>query len=541
MKKIISLTILGILLFSCSEDFLNKDPLDFVSPDNYLTNETRLELLVNSIYNNIDFGGTSTEYKRQYPFIYDVMSDNAWDYSTWEGATDFARGTVTANNSRVQWKWDENYQGIARANTVIEQIADKGDEIESDNKARYLAEAKFLRAYYYNDLINFYGDVPLILTPGDLDDAQPSRNPISEVLAQILQDLEDAAADLPLSYDDSGDQGRATKGAALALKARVLLYQSEWQKAADAAEACMDLNVYSLYPDYLGLFLEENETAVSASEAIFQVYYTPITNPSFFNMPLAGWWPSFQPTLQLVDSYYMKNGLPITDPNSGYDPENPFMDRDPRLYASLYYPGGPFHMAMWGMVEDTSRWEHMGMLGLGGFHCRKWINEDLVDINNTEGTNKLFIRYAEVLLTYAEAKNEVSGPDASVYDAIDQLRNRAGMTTLSSAMPGLSKDEMREVIRNERRIELAFEGLRLSDIRRWRIGEEAFVNTTGYDSQFLKTYSYPGDYNGTTEDWHYVVIEYDQRSFNPSRDYLWPIPISEINSNKNMVQNPGYD
>jgi len=237
----------------------------------------------------------------------------------------------------------------------------------------------------------------------------------------------------------------------------------------------------------------------------------------------------------------MANGLPITDPNSGYDPENPFMDRDPRFAASIYYPGQSMKLAMWGYTADTVRFEHLGIMGLGGFKPRKWINEGLVDINNTEGTNKLFIRYAEVLLTYAEAKNEASGPDASVYAAIDQLRNRVGMTTLSAAMSGLTKDKMREVIRNERRIELAFEGLRFPDIQRWKIGPQVMVNTLGLDATFLKRNAYPGDHKGITADWYYVTKVIDTRSFNPSRDYLWPIPRKEINSNKKMVQNPYYD
>ncbi len=540
MKKILSLSLFGILLYSCSEDFLNRDPLDFASPETYLKTDNQAQILLNGVYNKIDFGNTGDVYQMVYPFILDVMSDNAFNRSPWEGATDFARGQVSADNSRVGWKWEENYQGIARANAFLDAIT-KNTELVSDNIPRYNAEAKFLRAYYYNDLITWFGDVPLILTIGDLENAQPLRTAKADVLSQILKDLDEAIPDLPLKYTESKDNGRVTKGAALALKSRVLLYNSRWQEAAAAAKACMDLGVYSLFPDYNGLFLEKNEAAVSASEAILEVFYTPTINPSFFNMPLMGWWPSYLPTLQLVDSYYMANGLPITDPNSGYDPENPYMDRDPRFAASIYYPGAPIKMAFWGITSDTARFEHLGILGGSGFKPKKWINEGLVDINNTEGTNKLFIRYAEVLLTYAEAQNEASGPDASVYAAIDQLRNRVGMTTLTDAMPGLTKDQMRAIIRNERRIELAFEGLRFPDIQRWRIGEEVMVDALGLDPVYLKTYSYPGDHNGITDDWYYVTRVIDFRSFNPARDYLWPIPRREVNSNKNMVQNPGYN
>ena len=371
-----------------------------------------------------------------------------------------------------------------------------------------------------------------------LDNAQPSRTPKSDVVTQILKDLDEAVTDLPLSYEEGKDKGRMTKGAALAIKARVLLYNERWAEAAQAAKSCIDLDVYSLFPDYRGIFLEANEADVSASEAIVEVHYTALSNPSFFNMPLMGWWPSYLPTYQLISAYYMKNGLPITDPGSGYDPENPFMDRDPRFEASIFYPGCPFKMAMWGRDR---RMDENWLLGGSGFKPRKWINQNLADINNTEGTNKIFLRYAEVILTYAEAKNEASGPDASVYDAIDQLRNRVGMTTLTEAMPGLTKEEMREVIRNERRIELVFEGLRFPDIQRWKIGEEVMVDAYRLRPYITKRFKLSRrlirEQQKTGSNATRVI---DQRSFNPKKDYLWPIPLKEMNSNKNMIQNPGY-
>ena len=140
----------------------------------------------------------------------------------------------------------------------------------------------------------------------------------------------------------------------------------------------------------------------------------------------------------------------------------------------------------------------------------------------------------------AEALNESEGPVKAVYDAIDALRDRAHTTRLSTAMPNLSKDAMRIEIRNERRVELAFEGLRWADIRRWKIGEEVMVDAKGLDNTKLKAGMYPGDGKGETKDWKYVTITVDQRQFNPKRDYLWPIPQYEMDANENMIQNPGY-
>ena len=540
-KIYITLTILisAVILVSCNEDFLETTPKDFASPGAYITGEREAEILVNGVYDQLDFGGSEAPaYQRTYPFYFDVMTDNAFNRSPWEGATDFARGTATAESNRVLWKWSRNYQGIARANSFL--FAIDNVSLESDKIPRYIAETKFLRAWYYHDLVNFFGDVPLILLSGDLENGQPARSPKQEVIEQILKDIDEAIPDLPLTYSNAENNGRVTKGAAMAFKARVLLYDRQWEKSAAAAKQVMDLGLYSLYPDYLGLFLEDNEAAVTDTEALFQVYFTAQTNASFFQQPLMEWWPSFLPTLQLAESYYMSNGLPITDPASGYDPDNPYMNRDPRLAMSIYYPGAPWTVEFWGRIDTV--FDENWIIAGSGFKPKKWTNNGkAVDRNNGEGTNKLLIRYAEVLLTYAEAKNEASGPDGTVYAAIDELRNRVGMSTLTEAMPGIGQDQMREVIRNERRIELVFEGFRINDIRRWRIGEEVMVDALGYDPELLKDKKYPGDGLGTTPDWQYESRIIDFRAFNSERDYLWPIPQVEINSNPNMKQNPGYN
>jgi hypothetical protein len=301
----------------------------------------------------------------------------------------------------------------------------------------------------------------------------------------------------------------------------------------------MDLNIYSLFPDYQGLFLQKNKS-LTEQEVMLQVFYTPNINPSYVYYPF-GVYPDFAPTLQFVNSYYMQNGLPVTDAHSGYDPENPFMNRDPRLKASVFYPGSLYLnyiiKAPDPSISKDSITIPQWLLNESGFRVKKIFDGTLTDITQ-EGINTILLRYAEVLLTYAEAANEVDGPTPAVYDAIDQLRKRAGMTTLSQAMPGLSKDKMREVIRNERRVELAFEGLRWADIRRWKIAEKVMVDALGLDN--TKLVVYPGDGMGTTNMWQYQSIIVDHRTFNPNRDYLWPIPQSEMNSNHNMVQNPGY-
>ncbi|SHE65616.1 Starch-binding associating with outer membrane [Mariniphaga anaerophila] len=529
----------GLLLFSCSDEFLEREPLGFVAPETFLNNEEELNMMVNGIYNQVDFMGVAnTHFKNMNPYYNEALTDLVYGAQPWQGWTEFARGQGNSESNRVEWKWDRNYQGIARANSFLLAIEEK-TELDPDIRKRGIAEAKFLRAWFYLDLISFYGDVPLLLVPGDLENSTPERTPVDQVRTQMLKDLDEAIPDLPKTYPNAEDAGRVTQGAALALKSRILLYGGEWAGAAAAAKEVMDLGVYSLFPDYNGLFLEKNEAQASNTEVIFQVYYTATTSPSAQNMMLMNWWPSFCPTLKAANSYYMANGLPITNPESGYDPENPFINRDPRFAMSIYYPGGPFKYAAMPNLKVFDFY----MLGQTGFKCRKFVDEELEQSNlqRGQGENKIFMRYGEILLNYAEAQNEAVGPDATVYDAIDQLRNRVGMTTLSEAMPGLSKDEMREVIRNERLVELAFEGLRIFDIRRWKIGEEVMDDAIGLDNRFLKQNKYPGDGNGITATWYYVEKISDTRAFVPTRDYLWPIPQKEINANPNMTQNPGYN
>lgn len=523
--------------FSCSKSFLDEKPQDFISPDNYLTNEAQSKILLSGVYARLDFIGSSNESQKMFPLQLETTTDDVYDSQPWHNTTEWARGQGNSNSPWAKWKWDLNFQGISRANVFLDGMMKA--TFASPDKNRYIAEAKFLRAWFYHDLATYYGGVPLILLPGDLSNSFPSRNSKEEIITQVLKDLNEAIPDLPAQYTTDEDRGRITKGAAMGLKARVLLYNEKWAEAAAAAKGVIDLKVYNLFPDYQGLFLEQNE-ADARQEIMLQVHYTPDIMPSFIYYPI-GVYPAFAPTLQFVNSYYMHNGLPITDTRSGFDPANPYMNRDPRLKASIFYPGSRYINYIIGApdpaVSTDSITTPSWVLNESGFRAKKNFDGTLRNVEK-EGHNKYYMRYGEILLTYAEAINESEGPD-NAYEAIDQLRRRAGMTTLSEAMPGLSKDQMRTEIRNERRVELAFEGVRWADIRRWKIAEQVMVDALGYDNTKLK--AYPGDGLGTSPDWQYEPMVIDRRSFNAGRDYLWPIPQSEINANENMVQNPGYN
>jgi hypothetical protein len=526
-----------IMLSSCS-DFIQRTPLDFVSPENYLSDENQAEILLNGVYAKLVYSESPGSVQSLFPIHLSTFTDEAYDAQPWHLTTEWARGQGNAQSSWARYKWNKNYQGISRANVFLYSIERSG--LSSNKITRFIAEAKFLRAWYYHDLVMFYGDVPLILEPGDLSNGTPFRTPKQKVIEQIMLDLsDDVISVLPTTYEGN-DAGRITKGAALGLKSKVLLCEEMWEEAANVSQQIMELGVYELYPDYNGLFLEKNEEAANC-EIMLQKYYSPDINPSYIYYPI-GEWPAFSPTKQMIDSYYMTDGLPITE-SALYDRANPHMRRDPRFYASVFYPGCKYLRFLGKQPDPAVSTEPITipqyLLDVSGFRCKKHFDGTLMDVTK-EGRNTYFMRYAEVLLNYAEAQNEHAGPDASVYAAIDKLRDRAGMITLTQAMPGLSKDKMRDVIRNERKVELAFEGSRWVDIRRWKIGEEAMVDAIGYDINHLPEGGFPGEGQGETAIWQYVEIVIDQRQFNPNRDYLWPIPQREMDANPNMVQNPNY-
>lgn len=480
---------------SCSESFLDTTSTDTYNDANWWKNESQAISSLNGCYTVLrssDIGGTSN-------LSMENVSPNSYNMS---GEIALATGNHTPANT-IEFKdvWDANYRGIGRTNNLLGNI----DKVQMDEalKNRIIAEAKFLRAFFYSNLVNFYGGVPLILDPPDFEmHGSLPRNTRAEVVAQIIADLDEATSVLPLSY--SGPNiGRATKGAALGLKTRVLLYEGRWAEAASTAKQVMDLQHYSLFPDYRGLFMLENE---NNSEVIFDVQYQmPEYSNSFDNLLEVQL--NVAPTLDLVNSYLMKDGLPI-DESPLYDPNNPYENRDPRLHKTIVFPGYMFL----GRIVPQSKYFSTGF----GFKKYTTYKDDLAEpIYLRSEINFIILRYADILLMYAEAQNEASGPDESVYEALHLIRERAGMPDIPG---GLDKEQMREAIRHERRIEMVNEALYYHDIRRWRTAEQV-MNASVLNSK--------GE-----------VVQV--RTFNPQRDYLWPIHELLIQDNPALEQNPNY-
>lgn len=417
------------------------------------------------------------------------------------------------------------------------------------SKTRIIGELEFIRAFRYQDLIRNYGGVVLMgdnvtsITDDLTNPALFQRSTIKESIAYAVAQLDDAAQKLPANNDNSWYLGRATKGAALALKSRLLLYAASplynagtWQDAAAAAKAVMDLNKYSLYQGgYRSLFLSENN-----SEVIFERLYTKnarhvcleISNgPNSYNA-----WGGNVPLQNLVDAYPMANGKAITDPTSGYDPANPYANRDPRFYQTILYNGAPYRNSTIDTYTPGGKDSQDGPSNWNtsktGYYLLKFMDDKNPIDNPWDVAGRqpwFYFRYAEILLNYAEAQNEAAGPDATVYAAINTIRSRSSVNM--PALPaGLSQSQMRDHIRNERQIELAFEEHRFYDVRRWKIAEVT-ENVPAYGVSIKKTAT------GFT---YAPKVALDGKHFE-NKHYWLPIPRAEILAgNGQLQQNAGY-
>lgn len=505
----ILLTFTGILVVSCNLDTF---PSYKYAVDTFWMSEEGAEAAMTGCYTPL----TSDYIFGASPLMEETATPNAYNYNDLLAYNQLSIGTHTSNTGGIiTGRWGACYEGIGRCNTHLNRIS-KSD-VSEKRRSQMEGEAKFLRALYYYMLVNYYNGVPLILEEPDISHGTKARATRQEVVEAIIKDLNDAASLLDWQWTKSDDIGRATKGAAMALKARQLLFEaspllnesndlSKWKEAADAAEALIKEEAasgYSLFPDYRSLFLPENEHSV---ECVFNVEYsktknTPVNKYNIYSIQYR----NNAPLLNLVKAYEYKDG---SYPSMPID----YSKLDPRFSATIFYPGSTFL----GKAGATAK----EICSFTGFAHKKLTiyNEQKRDNDDVNGeTNFMVIRYADILLMFAEAKNEAeSSPSVEIYNALNRVRERAGMKKYISGF--LNKDEMREAIRHERRIEFAGEGLYYNDIRRWKTAEIVLNDEIQ-------------DYTGTP-----IAI----RSFDPDRDYWWPIPAEQIRLNKELTQNINY-
>lgn len=520
LKKLILAAVMMILISGCKKNLLETIPNDRIAVNLYWKTDQDAQLATNAIYTYLE--GTEI-------FSWDGMSDIGHSNSSFSTEGLIESGQFDALNSKIQAEWTRGYQGIRAANSFFAHV----DEIKSATPAlisRLKGEVKTLRAYLYIKLASLYGDVPLVTTEISLQESRKlKRTPINKIWDFISTELTDAAALLPVTQ---AEKGRVTKGAALALKARAMLYAGRYEEAAIAAKQVMDLNIYNLYPSYEKLFsygAKNNQEVILDKQFIKSIY----SNGVFAMMAPHSQQASsntFVPTNKLVDAYQMKNGKTIDDPASGFNPLDPYANRDPRLKYSVYVLGAllpdgkVFNSRPKSGTADAVGYDFISTTT--GFTLKKYINiEDLAQPSNS-GINIILIRYPEVLLTYAEAMIESNKIDKSVVDAINTVRQRADVNMPLVNL--LSQSEMRDIVRRERLVELGFEGLRYFDIRRWRIAENVMPG---------KVYGMTYVDNGTLKTIEAPAVE---RKFNKNRDYLWPVPQKEKELDPELGQNPNW-
>ena len=547
MKKNIFITITFLLLFSagCKKDFLSKQPLDAYSNTSLWTSASDASAALTGVYNGqqsyISYcspgwaDGTNIVY-------FDCLSDNAFSQWPWEGFQAFGNGSITPtlNGYYAADLW--LYTTISKCNFFLGNIGKT--PMDATLKAQMIAQVRFIRAYEYFLMSQLYGDVPLVTSVLTTKEANVIvRTPKADVTKFILSELTAAAVDLPTSYS-AADAGHITQGAAVALKARIELYNADYAGCITDCQAAMKLG-YSLDPSYTNLFRIQNQ--YNNPEIIAAAQYTenPVSNANYLLVAMPsnsmGGYASINPLQSLINSYEMTNGKVITDPASGYDPGNPFANRDPRLAATILYPGAPYiskgntTTSYFDPLDASSAdFYANGDNTSASAYIVKKFTSNLNDFDNLlqSGLNITVIRYAEVLLSYAEAKIELNQIDGSVYSAINLVRNRAGMPSVDKTVYN-NQTTLRSLIRRERRVEFAFEGLRWFDIQRWKIGAQV-MNGPVYGARLGTVDATTGKYTITGDS-----IKVETRQF-ADKNYLWPVPQAEININKNLKQNPGF-
>jgi starch-binding outer membrane protein, SusD/RagB family len=526
-------------LFACNK--LDLAPSDRFTELTFWQVDANVNNAVYNIYNGI--------YSSTAVFYNDALSDNA--FAKLAGSTNadiIAGGTFLPSAQRFQNDWSFYYSGIKSCNIFLENV-DKNTSLSIALKDRMKAEVRFIRAWHHFNLTKWWGDVPLLTKDITGDEAKSTpRTPHADVVKFILSELDAVAGVLPTKDQYSAaDNGRITKGAALALKARVLLY--EGNRMAEVAATCEKLmggeaGNYGLASKYSDLFADP-ATNKSNTESILAIQYAPVLRTwgdhiDLIPISAGARTGGMSPTQELVDDYVMLNGKGIKEAGSGYDPSNSYANRDPRLTSTVVYdgyvwtnPGGStqkIYIKPGSTPAGQSAANEYSTAGQGsatGYYWRKYFDPNYSSPGISSGLNIHLIRYADVLLMYAEAKQSLGQMDATVWNkTIKLIRQRAGFTDAAATDYPTSGD-LTTIIRRERRAEFALEGLRIDDIRRWKIAQNV-----------LNGWAHGGPYGDPSIDSGFVRVQ--QRTFNASKHYLWPIPPSEIALDAQLTQNPNY-
>lgn len=582
----------SISIASCDKD-LNNEKKDVLTDATQWATEANADIAVNDVYDQVP--GLYNDPENFDNFTDD--NDAGAYYASWKwksgivdpASTQYAifGGGAVGISTINRYNWQDLYKAIRKCNLVIQQIGVNRKNFSDAWANKRLDEMRFNRAFHYSALLLNWGGVPLVLVPQTREDSAAlflKRSSFSETLDFITKTMDTILANryLAVKYNkNDADAGRATLGAALMLKAYVQLVAasplfnsttypggpdpnkvvgfgnydvSRWATAAASFKKFMDDwggtgKPYDLSPNDSTIWYENNEYN---SEVIFDRQYVANIKGSSFEyyggptyvLNAYATWGNYDPTQELVDQFFMANGKPITDPASGYDPQHPYVGREPRFYKWIVYDGAP-HKLDWMTAVDTvfTRIDKVrpspNQIDLAssdvsntGYYFKKKLNPTNRPGQGLSGANYVYFRYTEVLLGYAEAQNEAGGgPDQSVYDAINKVRARVGLPALPA---GLNQSQMRDAIRQERRVELCFENKRFFDIKRWKIAEQVMT----VDLHGMKIENTVA--NNNSGEWTYTPIALNHPHVFLPKQYMQPIPQPTLAQNPNLVQNPGY-
>lgn len=505
-KHILIITVLFLLASTACKDYLQLDPLDQISSATFWKTKADFDMGLTANY-----GLLQHEYWSDQEPNFDCMTDNGYGQHNYGSTKEIAQGVINAQTGGfIPGIYSNCYTSIARNNIFLQQLAAyKGTDISAAQKTLYEAEVRFLRGYFYFQLYFFYGDVPLVLEPVTVETQNQPKSTAAQVLTQVLADIDFAIANLN-SVAAGANNGHATKSAAQALKARILMYTAYGKTGTpdiatltQARDLCLQVApLYYLSPVFENIFKDSGQKG--NPEIIFSVNFLKPDSRSDYDL-WYGDWIVISPLGNFVKAFECSDGLdygvsPLTNLT------DPFQNRDPRLNKTVFFDhpdwgGGNVHYPTNGRPTT--------------FGLKKYLSPENTPYGYTTmtQTNAVKFRLGEILLMYAEAQNEIAGPDASVYKALTDIRARVTMPPLAA---GLTQDQMREKIRKERRIELAFEeGLRYYDLKRWRTAGTVLNAVTQADG--LLAYKFVDKF------------------------YLWPLPQPEIDMSKGvLIQNPDY-
>lgn len=552
---------------SCNDGFFDTVPNDRLSSATFWVSEHDFNTALNGAYDRMM--GVNLD-----PMYFDGATEIGYSHGDWIRQHTYVMGRANALSGWSADIWARLFTGISRSNEILTRLQESDEiSINQEVKERIEAQALFLRGYFYHELLWMFGGVPIFTKVPSVEESREiSRASREEVYDQIISDLSLAMNNLPEKWP-SDQFGRATKGAAMSYIVRTSLYEGSWQKvheknesranelfylAAKTAEEIMEMGIYTLHSDFRSLFMYSGE---SSDEIILS--YQKVSGQN-------GWhaWHGFAPksmgseveiapTRELVDRFPMKDGFSITE-SEIYDPNPPritydesgspvvetlgmYENRDPRFYGTILFPGQEFNGVIYNSYPSCGSGAPSGYCSptadrilitdynntYTGYIAMKYLDPQDQSAPTNSGLNFIKMRYADILLMYAEAKAELGEVDESVNRAIGQIRDRVNLP-LPHDLTELTSKDVVEFIRNERVIELAWEGLHLADIRRWGVAEDVLnglvhgIDIASGDGSFKP------------------VPSQHRRSFSAPRNYLWPIPASERDLNPNLVQNPGY-